>query len=506
MTDNVRLLAKDTYTVKVKKIRMTDMLMLCIAPLFIFNPETAVIDIIPDFIGYLLMLIPLLKLRDLTERFEDAVKHIWIALFVNVGKYAALMLSFGAIGQQEGGSESSLMMFSLVMAVLDIIFVTSAFRVFFDAFGKLGLKHECHCISGSKIKMRRGIEVRSSKTFTDKISRATTVFIIARALCYALPEFSTASAHTIDDTAFDWYKFTALFRVFGIFIGFIFGIVWLVRVLIYFIRVAADKQFLASLNEEYVRIAPTLKTRFILRNIGAIVSAVGIAVFFCADVCINNNAVNVIPDCIFAFVFLCALWCSRSLFAKNKRVLLMTAIPTSVLFVTSLAKDIVRYSYFNRYDIKAYAKLPAAYDLYNFFTAISVADAVALVVTVISICGMISFINSQYAISKLSREDESVMRMKDEDRAEYRKQYLLPVKILSVISGLLIAIAPYMYTFANNKLPNVENRYATAEYYLMVIGSSYWFVELLASILLAIFVRRALSELKERSETNLMLD
>jgi len=506
MLMNEKTIAKDTYKVRVGRIRRTDFLLFCLAPFFIFNPDIAIIDFLPDFIGYIMMLIPLRKLRDVNDRFDDAKKQIWIALLINAAKYGALFLSFGAIGSKEGGSASSLMMFSLVFAILDIIFVTYAFRTFFDAMQKAGERYDNTAVTGNRQKKKKGALVPDKRNRTDRIKRSTCIFIVAKALCYALPEFSTNTAHTIDDTIFDWSKFTALFRVFGVMVSIVFGIIWLCRAVAYFARVFGDRAFISAMDEDYRARAQSFKTKFILRNTYLLVSAFSVALFLCMDVYVYEKSINILSDVIAAAVMLIAFLLAYSLFRENKRLRVLLPVTFSLWLAVSFVLDVLRYSFFSKYTMYVYERNPDAYSLYTVLEAVSVADAVLFCVAVLAVCEVINYINNEYAVSKLSLENESILRMKDNERREYRRSYVTPVKICAVISAIFSAAYPFMLTLTTLKIPDTDDKFRSAEYMLVNMAKSYWFIDLIATLVLAILVCRALSALKDRAENNLMLE
>ncbi|MBQ1259461.1 MAG: hypothetical protein IIX97_05070 [Clostridia bacterium] len=508
-----KILAKDTYTVKTGKIRSADILLFCIAPFFIFNPEMALMDVIPDFIGYVLMLIPLFKLRDVNDRFDDARKQTWIALLINVGKYAALFLSFGAIGQKEGGAASSIMMFSLVFAVLDIIFTASAFRALFDALGKVGERSGSLSVIGHAEKKRRGLTVSSKKNRTEKIASSTFIFIIVRALCFALPEFSTGSSHGFDETVFDWARFTALFRTFGAIIALVCGIVWLCRSVAYFTRVARDREFISYLDQAYQSCAQSNKAKFILRNVGVFTTIASAVLFLCGDIYVimgdiygRNISVNVLPDTLAALLLVLGFALSYSLFKADKKIKLTVLVPTLVWTLTSLIKDMLRYFFFGKYTMYVYERDPDAYSLYSAYQIACVIDAIAFCAVVFAICAVINYINNGYAVSKLSRENESLLRMKEAEREEYRRSYVLPVKCMAVVSAICSALYPYVMTLTTMKIPDVVEKYKSPEYMLVNFAGAYWAIDLAVTLVLAFLLRRAMSALKDRAENNLMLE
>ena len=64
---------------------------------FLFNPDIALIDIFPDFIGYLLLTLSLRFVRDLSPHFENAWKRFRLLTLVTVAKFIALFWVMGVL-------------------------------------------------------------------------------------------------------------------------------------------------------------------------------------------------------------------------------------------------------------------------------------------------------------------------------------------------------------------------------------------------------------------------
>ena len=90
--------------------------MLSVAFLFLFNPNIAVIDPLPDFIGYILLCASLRRLADVHERLGEAYTAFKKMIFIDGGKLVAIIWIFGMSVPSE--QSSSIMLWSFVFAVL----------------------------------------------------------------------------------------------------------------------------------------------------------------------------------------------------------------------------------------------------------------------------------------------------------------------------------------------------------------------------------------------------
>ena len=95
------------------------MLMLCASFIFFFNPNVIVIDILPDFIGYMLLCGALLKLSDFNDTVGEAVGGFKKMILVDGAKWLAVMWIFGISSPDE--RTSSMLLWSFVFCVLETV-------------------------------------------------------------------------------------------------------------------------------------------------------------------------------------------------------------------------------------------------------------------------------------------------------------------------------------------------------------------------------------------------
>lgn len=269
--------------------------------IFLFNPFINIIDILPDFIGYLFILRALSEISDLERNIRNARARFKAAMWVSVVKcalvfasmifdstwYLILTFSFGILESMY-----------LIPAFIDLFYGISYLeerytdhKSRFDAFPKFGgLFDKTEFEDGrayfevfaqntrdrnpafaeervyfgdryATIALREaGFASRSGKKTayfyeSTEARTLTVIFLIVRAACAIIPEF-TAIAETgsgyvesnpIEDfSALRWLLILVL-AVFGL----IVGILWLVRMIRYFNIFRRDEEFLAVLRRKY---------------------------------------------------------------------------------------------------------------------------------------------------------------------------------------------------------------------------------------------------------------
>ena len=85
-----------SFSLKVKKPgKYFGMGFAAASAIFLFNPDIAVIDVLPDFIGYLLLTLSLHFARDLSPHFENAWRKFRILTLVTFFKTLSLLWVFG---------------------------------------------------------------------------------------------------------------------------------------------------------------------------------------------------------------------------------------------------------------------------------------------------------------------------------------------------------------------------------------------------------------------------
>ncbi len=493
---------KESYTVTAKPFSGMGFLLFCFLPVFLMNPEFGIIDFIPDFIGYAILLVALSKLRDVSEKFEECMKKITVAALISVAKLVSLFLSFGVLSQGEGGSDSSQMLFSLVFCTLEFIFVVPTLRSFFEAIHSSGVAHSCEYIYEER-RSRRG---RTKSDRTSNIKNFTTVFLIVRSLAAMLPQLSVASSHGFDETAFDFSVYRGMFMTVSAFVTVVFSVIWLCKVYPYFIALGKQKEFKENLKAAYIETTKTSKSRFIIRNTSTFGLILTVGAYFGCDLLIEGNSKNALPDVIMAVLMITAVSLSVPLLRNCKKLATASLAVFAGFAITSIIKESLRFDFFSSHTLFAYYRNPTAYALYNKFSLVYVIDAILLSLSFFLVCSLIKYIERGYAISKLSLEIESSARMTLAESKEFSKSYILPVKVMAVIAPLLTALYPFVLRLSATTFSGVSDETMNTASFIVGLTATYWILDFAASLILAVTLTRALSALKDRIETKLMLD
>ena len=141
--------------------------------IFYFIPDfMAVIDITPDFIGYILLVAGLTALSDMNESIASARKIFVRMILFGVLKIFAFVASFTLSDGFE--QPTTLLLFGFILAVAECLLLIPAYRDLFDGVLYLGMRE-----NGTAV-FEYG--KRNKKNVTERIKRSTVRFIIIKNL------------------------------------------------------------------------------------------------------------------------------------------------------------------------------------------------------------------------------------------------------------------------------------------------------------------------------------
>ncbi len=265
------------------------------AMVFLFNPDMALVDILPDFIGYILLALSLRFWRDLSPHFENAWKKFRLLAVVAGIKFVSFLWVFGGLSNAQE-RPTMMLLLSFSFAVVEMIWGIPAWRALTEGF----IIHAQTAGGEYPLREKGSRSYRQGKNVSVAFRNATIIFMIAKAFFSNIAEFAVLSTHSYDDTAFDWYEFIGLFRTVALFVGIIIGIVWLVRALIFFRGLMRDEELIESAKKKYETVVLPNTGLFKRRNISSVLGIIVLATLCTPDLYLDN--INVIPDVLSAFL------------------------------------------------------------------------------------------------------------------------------------------------------------------------------------------------------------
>ena len=317
---------------------------LAVALIFLCNPNISIIDPLPDFIGYLIISLSLVKFADMNDTLSDSLAVFKRLILIDAAKILAIFWTFGMTVTTE--KSTSLLLWSFVFGVLEIIFVNQAFGRLFNGISSLGTVCENTSVLGG-----------GKRSYTGRIKVFTFVFVTFKALMCMLPESSALSEST--DSGFSMYRFIGVMRFLAFLPVLMIGLLWLYKGIRYFVRVNRDKIFIDGINELYRERVLTNKSIFIKRDFKICYVLLICAFAFSVDV--RFDFINMLPDLICS-IFFVAFFLIASRHVDLPRIVF--SVFSGVLFAVSVVAWILEYGFFTDYYYEAIYRSDEAFAAY----------------------------------------------------------------------------------------------------------------------------------------------
>jgi len=260
-----------------------------ISAIFLFNPDIAIIDVLPDFIGYTLLAVSLRFARDLSPHFENAWRKFRILAVMTFFKTLALLWVFGGLTSAQE-RPTMMLLLSFCFCLCELIWGIPAWRSLIEGF----VLHSQTSGGEYPLIEKSAKSYRPGKNICYSFRDLTVFFMIAKAFFANIAEFAVLSDHSYDDTSFDWYRFIGLYRVLTLFAGALIGIIWLIRAISFFRGILSDSVLISSMKEKYETTVLPNTGLFVRRDIAFVLGLFAVAVLTTVDLYLDD--VNIISD------------------------------------------------------------------------------------------------------------------------------------------------------------------------------------------------------------------
>ncbi len=352
---------------------------------FLFEPTYALYDPLPDAVGYVILLMGLINLADISTRISEAFCGFRRALVLSIVRYISIYLLNTYFVKEE--QTLGLLIIVFLLAIFEIIILIPAYKSLFSGLLTLGMFYESEAVYLQK--------KPGSANATEKLYRFTVVFILAKSILCALPDFTTLQTNSS-------YEFITILRSLMCLILLPISLVWLVKSVRYFNRLKKEERFINAISQEYLKKcegAPEFYTYRILK--------VGLYMMIAAFVLsfdIYSESINILPDFLFFAILMLSLIFLRN--HSNKKV---SAIVISIVgAVTSVGLFLCEKSFFTDYPyITAVKKNADAYYRYYILLALYI---VLAFITVLVAAWVVRFLHELFCehtyLKYGSQEDE----------------------------------------------------------------------------------------------------
>lgn len=314
---------------------------------FLVSPMLAVVDYLPDFIGYALILKGVYCLSDMNEYVSDAARLFRRLLVLGIVRLAMVFFIYGMASKSE--QPTLQLLGSFVLCVLDCMAIIPAWKGFGNGLIYLGTRLEGTAVFDKRYPGSRKRIYQNSKTLTEKTFRFTVFFLVAREVLSTLPEFAVLTHQLGGADAGNRtmvYEFIGLMRGMCAILVLILGLVWIVKTIRYFNHLMKDKPFFEKLCHKYETEVLTRPELFARRGVKLALTFLCIGVvltvdFFLDDVCVT-------PDFLFGLLSIVALLLLRR-FVKTP--MWAAALVASVAYLPlTVGEWILQMTYFKISD------------------------------------------------------------------------------------------------------------------------------------------------------------
>lgn len=458
------------------------------AAIFLFNPNVNLLDVLPDFIGYLLIYRALSGIDELVPHFDTArrgfLKLFWIAL----AKLPAYFIMAALVGDSTD-ARVTITLFALCFGIVEIIFSFSAIAELFEGIYYLRARH--------------GVLVQGEHVL-EGARTASFVFAVAKPALAFLPELCYLSMYEhfgyVDNTP-DILLFRPLFVACAILIGLGFGIYFLVHAVRAARLVNREEGLFLLLSDVRRENLPPLAGAARIRRIRLALTLLSIGFVCLIDLVFDE--INYLPNGVaIPFFALAALLLLR--FSKKGAIAsLIACLPALSL---SVVASVLRASFFSEYSYAALGKSYKADTLYRDYELFSALEAGAQILLFAALLWM---------LIDIIRTETGFEAESEANRKSHKELHLwLTVRasvlcVLAALSSVAMAADVYLRYFTDNYEqgnPMGDNISITLNGVALPIYGWFWLVVLALRIITAAVAIHTTATLSGEVEHKYMLD
>ena len=369
--------------------------------LFFLNPTFAAVDVLPDFIGCLLIWLGLSKVaivrsdaREIRSRFLkmaliDAIKNLALLMVLGMGSMA--------------DKPTVLLILAFAAAVLEMIYLLPAVRGLFKLFYDFGRAFGCEELYLSE----PGVASR-----TERMRRVFIAFLFFREIVCLLPEFAALTT-AVDTFAYSrWsrlYGYIALFRSTAFLLVGIAGIYCFLFLFWYYLHFRRAREMQCGLAEQYVAYRAVRPGLAVERRHAVAFLFLGAGVVMLADFYLDFH--NIFPDVAAAALLIVGIWLAN----VSVKLRVVTSVLTALYGAASVISSRYAYAFTsNGYNADAVKRDEEVATAFRLMWRSSLLDAVLFLAFFISLLFVLRAVVRRFA-GYLSHHAETVLEGEDEE-------------------------------------------------------------------------------------------
>ena len=398
---------------------------LIIASVFWFNPLVSNIDILPDLVGYLLVLKAFSKssyVYDYASELCSSAKKMCIISGVKI--FTITMVSSLDLTMS--------LLLSFTFGVIEVIFGIPFFVKLFETL--------MYVVP---------VENDDAHARENKIKVFTIVSFISRLALAILPDLTALSldgAFTFD-TDISYARFRPLFIVVSVVVALVIGVIWLVK-FIKFLNISITDEVLEKCNADFLTRTGDNSALLSAKNSIRAVIFTAIGSLFIFDFTWGYTSVDVLQDFCFTFFAMLAL---AFLFYKKvykpDRYFIYLACAFAIQIGADVFEMVVNVKYFEKYNLQSMNTVSAAERLYTLVVFSAILSVISLTVSTVLILMIMKRSAKEKIIanSKLFSEIDIDYYLKEFDKrtAKNLKVVIATSLLCSVVYVLSVAFKPH---------------------------------------------------------------
>ena len=331
-----------------------------LASIFWFNPLISNIDILPDVVGYLLIIKAFSRLSYVNSYAEDVLKAARKMCIVTGLKLLSIFLvsSF---------DPTMSLLLSFCFAIIETVFAIPFFASLFYLF--------------SKITTRENSEYDENRAY--RVHRLTVVTFVARLIMAMLPDLTALSLNGAleIENKINYLRFRPLFHGFSVIITLIFSIIWLVA----FIKLVASaftKRVTAECEDLYINQASNKKSLFVAKDNIRVTVLIAIASIFIFDFSWGYTYFDFLQDFALPLIALASfIYLLIKGYFKVNYLFFALVISFGVQFILDFMEIKANVSYFEKYNLDSILKVSEAESMYFNVCLFAIFTSLALIVS-----------------------------------------------------------------------------------------------------------------------------
>jgi hypothetical protein len=276
-----------------QKSRTMDTVYILIGAIFLCDPMMSVIDLLPDFIGYLLIMKGLYRMADLSGYVEDARRLCGKLVLAGLARPVSLLLIFGLVSDSERPTMT--LVASFVLAVVDCLLLLPMWRKLGEGIQYLATRHGGQAAIAT---------CRGGRSATERMVSLSCIFTVARDALATLPEFSVlaheASGVANPDKWSMLYEYIGLLRGAACLASLVVGVVWLIALIRYARALSRDTAFWTAIGKVYTTDVLSRPDLFASRAVKRAMAMIGVAA--CLMIDLSFDEVCLTPDFLSAIL------------------------------------------------------------------------------------------------------------------------------------------------------------------------------------------------------------